>query len=286
MAGSPAPGLVPIGRSHTADLDVTGRSGSREHGTVGRCPTVSPRWMTAAQYLERLDSLRTDADKVKIQRYFKPREGDLAGSDTFIGVPMGQVFALSEAFKAMPLDEIETLLESHVHEARAGAVKIMAKQATGKRTTDDHRRALYDLYLRRIDRIDDWDLVDLGAWDVVGRYLLDRPRDALYELAASTDRWERRTAMLATIAFMRRDELDDAFALAAVLVDDPEDLVQKPVGACLREAGKHDRPRLLAFLDAHAATMPRTTLRFAIEHLDPETRAHYLGLRSAAGPSA
>ena len=91
--------------------------------------------------------------------------------------------------------------------------------------------------------------------------------------------------MLATLAFVRRGELDDTFALAEALVDDPEDLVQKPVGACLREAGKQDEPRLRAFLDAHAATMPRTVLRFAIECLDPDSRAHYLGLRSATRSS-
>ena len=241
---------------------------------------------TAAHYLQRLEALRSDADQAKIQRYFKAREGELAEADTFIGVPMGQVFALSEACKAMPLDEIECLLESRIHEARAGAVKIMAKQATDKRATDVHRRALYELYLRRIDRIDDWDLVDLGAWDVVGRYLLDRPRDILTTLARSGDRWERRTAMLATLAFLRRGELDDTYALAEVLIDDPEDLVQKPVGACLREAGKQDRPRLLAFLDRHAASMPRTALRFAIEHLDPDVRAHYLGLRDSTSRAA
>jgi len=136
-----------------------------------------------------------------------------------------------------------------------------------------------------MDRIDDWDLVDLGAWDVVGRYLLDRPRDVLYAQAGSADRWERRTAMLATLAFVRQGQLDDTFALAERLVDDPEDLVQKPVGACLREAGKQDGPRLLAFLDRHAASMPRTALRFAIERLDPATRTHYMGLRSRPAAS-
>jgi len=241
--------------------------------------------LTAAAYLERLSALRTDEDQVKIQRYFKPRDAVTDRDDVFIGVPMGQVFGLSEAFKAMPLDEIEALLETRIHEGRAGAVKIMAKQATAKRAPEDHRRALYELYLRRMDRIDDWDLVDLGAWDVVGRYLLDRPRDVLYSLAGSADRWERRTAMLATLAFVRQGQLDDTFALAERLVDDPEDLVQKPVGACLREAGKQDGPRLLAFLDLHAASMPRTALRFAIERLDPATRTHYLGVRSRPAAS-
>jgi 3-methyladenine DNA glycosylase AlkD len=244
-------------------------------------PVVSTAELTAAHFLARLDALRSDEEQAKIRRYFKPREGDVAGSDTFIGVRMGQVFELSDAFKAMPLEEVEALLESPIHEARAGAVKIMAKQATDKRATGDRRKALFELYLRRTDRIDDWDLVDLGAWDIVGRYLIDQPRDILGTLARSGDLWERRTAMLATLAFVRRGELDDTFAIAAMLVDDPEDLVQKPVGACLREAGKQDRPRLLRFLDLHAATMPRTALRLAIEHLETDQRGHYLGLRAA-----
>ena len=174
---------------------------------------------------------------------------------------MGDVFALSETFKDMALDEIETLLESPIHEARAGAVKIMAKQAAGKRTPDTRRREHFELYLRRIDRIDNWDLVDLGAWDVVGRYLVDTPRDVLRTLAGSDNLWARRTAILATLAFIRHGDLDDTYAIAEILLDDPEDMVQKPVGGCLREAGKRDVPRLLGFLDDHAATMPRTTLR-------------------------
>jgi 3-methyladenine DNA glycosylase AlkD len=232
----------------------------------------------AATFIERLEAQRSDEELAKIQRYFKSGEGEYGAGDTFIGVRMGQVFALAESFKDMPLTEIERLLESPIHEARAGAVKIMAKQAADRRTSDVDRGALFDLYLRRIDRIDNWDLVDLGAWDVIGRYLLDKPRDRLYELARSANLWERRTAMLATLAFVRRGELDDTYALAEVLLDDPHDLVQKPVGACLREAGKRDRPRLLRFLDEHAASMPRTTLRFAIEHLDAAERAHYLGM--------
>jgi 3-methyladenine DNA glycosylase AlkD len=97
-------------------------------------------------------------------------------------------------------------------------------------------------------------------------------------LAGSDDLWARRTAIYATHAFIRRGELDDTFALAEILLDDPEDLMHKAVGGWLREAGKHDRPRLLAFLDEHAATMPRTTLRYAIEHLDPDQKAHYRSL--------
>ena len=236
--------------------------------------------LTAARYVERLEALCSPEQVAKIGRYFKTGPGEYGEGDTFIGVRMGDVFRLSDAFKEMPLSEIERLLESPIHEARAGAVKIMAKQAAGKKTTEARRHDLFALYLRRIDRIDNWDLVDLGAWDVVGRYLIDKPRDVLRTLARSEDLWERRTAILATLAFVRHGDLDDTYAIAGILLDDPQDMVQKPVGGSLREAGKQDLPRLLRFLDDHAATMPRTTLRYAIEHLDADRRSRYLDMKS------
>jgi len=113
---------------------------------------------------------------------------------------------------------------------------------------------------------------------VIGAHLIDRPRDPLYDLARSDHHWSRRTAIYATHAFIKRGELDDTFALAEVLLDDPEDLMHKAVGGWLREAGKHDQPRLLAFLDEHAAAMPRTTLRYATEKLDADQKAHYRSL--------
>ena len=234
---------------------------------------------TAAAFLADLDANRSDEELAKIQRYFKTGAGEYGEGDTFIGVRMGTVFALARSARSMPLDEIERLLESPIHEARAGALRIMAEQAKQRGATDADRRTLYDLYLRRLDRIDNWDLVDLGAWEVVGRYLVDHPRDALDMLAASDDVWARRTAVLATIAFIRIGQTDDAFRIAKRLVDDPHDLVQKAVGGVLRCAGDVDRTRLLAFLEIHAATMPRTTLRYAIEKLEPAERAAWLARR-------
>jgi 3-methyladenine DNA glycosylase AlkD len=233
--------------------------------------------LTAERYMERLQAHASPAGVEERRRYFKPRAAD--EPDVVLGVRMRQVFDLSREFQELPPAEIERLLESPVHEVRAGAVKIMAYQAAGRRTPEARRRELYELYLRRHDRINDWDLVDLGAWDVVGRYLMDKPRDVLDRLAGSASPWERRTAILATLWFVRRGGLDDTFRIAERLVDDGHDLVQKAVGGLLREAGKHDRDRLLAFLDEHAATMPRTALRYAIEHLDRDQRADYLGRR-------
>ena len=179
---------------------------------------------------------------------------------------MGSVFALAREFIEMPLDQIERLLDSSLHHARVGAMSIMDKQARAKRTPDPRRKELFDLYIRRIESINNWDLVDLAAPYVVGGYLADKPRDVLYDLARSPNTWARRTAITATAYFLREGEVDDTFQLAEVLLDDPHDLVQKPVGSWLREAGKQDQARLLAFLDRHAAEMPRVTLRFAIEH--------------------
>jgi 3-methyladenine DNA glycosylase AlkD len=210
-----------------------------------------------------------------------PRTSAPTARDVIVGVRMAQVFALAKEFIDMPPDEIEKLLDSPIYEARVGALSIMGKQAARKRTPDDRRRELYELYLRRTDRIDNWDLVDVSAHQVVGGYLYDKPRDVLYELARSELWWERRIAMFSTMYFVRQGDVEDTFRLAEILVDDDHDLVRKVTGGMLREAGKRDRPRLLDFLDRHSATMPRIALRYAIEHLDVETRGRYLGLRKA-----
>jgi DNA alkylation repair enzyme len=195
-----------------------------------------------------------------------------------VRVPMREIFALAKTYIDMAPSDIEELLEEPEHDARVGAVAIMDWQARRKSTSPERRRELFELYVRRHDRIDTWDMVDRAAPYVVGGYLADKPRDPLYVLARSDDWWERRTAIVATYFFIRQDDLDDTFAIGDLLADDPHDLVQKAVGGWVREAGKRDRERLLRFLDRHAATMPRTALRYAIEQLDPPTRQHYLDL--------
>ena len=175
--------------------------------------------------------------------------------------------------------QIELLLGASDHDARVGAVSVMDFQARDKKTPEARRRELYELYLRRHDLIDTWDLVDRAAPYVVGGYLSDKSREPLYLLARSGSWPERRTAIVATYFFIRQGDVRDTFGIADVLADDPEDLVQKAVGGWVREAGKRDPGALLDFLDRHARTMPRTALRYAVEHLDPETRRHYMELR-------
>jgi hypothetical protein len=246
-------------------------------------PMATPATPTADAFLARLEARTSPTERDKLRRYFKAGEGADPTADVVLGVRMGQVFALAKEFIDLPPNQIDQLLASPIHQVRAGALSIMGKQASRKRTPERRRKQLYELYLRRTNRINDWDLVDISAHQVVGGYLLDKPRDVLYRLARSPHWWERRIAMFATLAFVRTGDLDDTFALAEVLVHDGHDLVRKVVGGMLREAGKHDRARLLGFLDTHAATAPRVLLRDAIEHLDPAQRAHYLGLKARAG---
>ncbi|MGH2538626.1 MAG: DNA alkylation repair protein [Candidatus Promineifilaceae bacterium] len=238
--------------------------------------------MNAERFVERLEAQRSPEQAQLFQRYFKTGPGQYGEGDVFMGVRMGQVFALAKEFIEMPPGEIEKLLESPIHEIRAGGLSIMDKQARRKKTPESRRKELYDLYMRCHDRINNWDLVDVSAPYVVGGYLFDKPRDSLYRLARSEKLWERRTAIIATGYFIRAGDVADTFAIAEMLLNDDQDLIHKAAGWMLREAGRKDRPRLLSFLDQHAATMPRTLLRYAIEHLDKAQRAHYLGLKKAA----
>ena len=238
--------------------------------------------MNANRFIERLTPLGPPENVKKAQRYLEPGLKDHGDVDVSIGARMGDVFALAKEFTDMPLDEVEVLLDSPVHEVRVGAVSIMDFQARNKRTPLKRRKELFDLYIRRHDRINTWDLVDRSAPYVVGGYLFDKPRDILYKLARSKDMCERRTALVATYYFIRQDDTAETFKIAEVLIDDEDDLIHKAVGGWVREAGKRDPDGLLDFLDRFAATMPRTALRYAVEHLDKTQRDHYMGLKRQA----
>lgn len=236
--------------------------------------TITP--INAKQFVEKLKIHQSTTERKKYHHYFKFDEADK--NDTFIGVRMGQVFALAKEFMDMPLNDVEILLESPIHEARVGAVSIMDFQARNKKTTDTRRKELFELYLRRHDRINTWDLVDRSAIYVVGGYLFDKPRKILYKLARSKKMPERRTAIVSTLYFIGKDDVEDAFKLAELLLYDKEDLIHKANGWALRFAGDKDRGQLIRFLDKHATTMPRTTLRYATEHFDKKQRDLYLNM--------
>jgi 3-methyladenine DNA glycosylase AlkD len=226
---------------------------------------------TAANFIEKLTALgkKTKSDNL---RFFRDNDGKTKS----LGTGFGQIFKLAKDSSGMSLSEIEKLLKSSYYEARMGAVSIMDFQARDKHITPERKKDLYDLYIQRHDRINNWDLVDRSAPHVVGGYLVDKPRKVLYQLAKSKRMCERRTAIVSTWFFIRKNDVDDTFKIAEILINDPHDLIQKAVGSWVREAGKRDKERLTEFLDEFAKTMPRTTLRYAVEKLGPKEKAHYL----------
>ena len=243
--------------------------------------SILKKELTAKSFIAQLKNHQSDAELKKIQRYFKSEKGDYGYGDKFMGVKMGTLFALAKEFGEMPIEEIEKLLESPIHEARAGAVSIMDKASRNKKISKERLKDFFDLYMRRHDRINNWDLCDLGCLYMTGSYLYDKPHDILYKLARSKNIWERRTAILSTCYFIRQGDLTDVFKIAEILVNDKEDLIHKATGWMLRFAGTKDQKKLIAFLNKYAATMPRTLLRYSIEHFSGKEREHYLKMKSA-----
>lgn len=202
--------------------------------------------------------------------------GDLP-DNAIMGVPHPLIFRLAKSFTDLPLSEIEPLLDDPRYELRMAAVSIMASKAARASLPDTERKALFDLYLRRHDRIDNWDLVDRAAPKVLGRWLADRDRSVLDDLALSDRPMQRRSAIVATFAFLRLGESKDTFRIAGLLAGDPHPNVQMAVGSWLREAGKRDEARLIAFLRAYRDAMPKPTCRTATERLSPEFQAEFRG---------
>jgi 3-methyladenine DNA glycosylase AlkD len=227
--------------------------------------------ITAKQIIDQLKTL-TPRNKADNLRYYQG--GNKATKS--LGHTMAAIFKLAKKCMQLSLTEIEKLLDNDYYEARIVAVSIMDFQARDKKTAKEQKKKLFELYIRRHDRIDNWDLVDRAAPYVVGGYLFDQPRAILTTLAKSKNPWERRSAIVSTYFFIRQNEVEDTFKIAALLVNDPHELVNKAVGSWIREAGKRDPKQLLHFLDKHAATMPRVTLRYAIEKLDKKQKALYL----------
>lgn len=247
--------------------------------TVVKKSEPAAKELTAKIFIEKLKAFQSDEELKKIQRYFKSREGQYGEGDKFIGVKMGTVFTLARQFAGMPVKELEKLLESPIHEVRAGAISIMDKESRNKKIAPERLKSFFTLYIKRHDCINNWDLVDLGCLYMTGCHLFDKPRNILYQLAKSKNMWERRTAIVSTCYFIRQGQTDDTFKIAEVLINDKEDLVHKGTGWMLRFAGAKDKKGLLALLDKYAATMPRTLLRYAIEHFTVKEKAYYMGLK-------
>ena len=239
-------------------------------------PNITPQPdFTAESFIEKLSQYKSDEELGKVEKYFKGNDNKTKA----FGVKFGDIFKTAEDFAQMPLTEINILLDSDFYEIRMGAVSIMDFQAKHKKTTADRKKELFELYLNRHDRLNNWDFVDRGAYNIIGEYLFDKPREILYQLAKSKDIWERRTAIVSTYAFIKKGQIDDTFKIAEILLNDNEELINKAVGSWVREAGKKDKTKLIDFLNQYAPSMPRVTLRYAIEKLDKQEKDFYLKLK-------
>lgn len=231
-------------------------------------------------------ALRAHADAgraVAVARFFKCGPGQYGAGDRFIGVTVPQQRAVARRFRGLPLGEVDALLTSPIHEDRLTALLILVDRFT--RGDAAARSRVFRLYMKRLRFINNWDLVDSSADPIVGGWLADKPRDLLERLARSPNLWSRRVAMIATFHFIKRGEHRDALRVATLLVNDPDDLIQKAVGWMLREIGKRASPDALdQFLSRHAAAMPRTMLRYAIERLPPDERMRWLTMRAQTRP--
>lgn len=194
------------------------------------------------------------------------------------GIPKREIFSLAKESQYMPVTEVVKLLKDEHYDHRLGAVAILDWKARNKKTTDREKKDIYLAYIENHKWINDWGMVDRAAPYVVGGYLFDKDKRVLYDLAKSKNPMERRTAIVSTYYFIRRNEIEDTFNIAEILAHDSDEYVQKAVGSWIREAGKRDENKLKGFLNKHAHILPRITLRYAIEKFSPDMRKYYLGL--------
>ncbi len=236
--------------------------------------------LNAVELQNELAKHASDADAIFLQRFFKTGKGQYGEGDQFIGVRVPMTRKVCKQFKDLPLPEVQKLLDSPIHEHRLAGVILLA--TTYSKASKETQEQIYDMYLRNVykRRINNWDLVDVTAEHVVGAHEYKTDRKILFELARSPDIWQKRVAIMSAFYFIKRGDASTTLQLAEILLNDTHDLIQKAVGWQLREVGKRvDRQSLLNFLNKHAATMPRTTLRYAIEHLNKSTRQYYMSLK-------
>lgn len=201
------------------------------------------------------------------------------GQEYLGDIPKREIFSLAKKFQQMPVQEVIELLRNEIDDYRMGAVAILDWKARNSKTPLIEKREIYSAYIDNHIWIDNWGLVDRAAPYVVGGYLYDKPRKPLYQLAKSKNAMERRTAIVSTYYFIRKNDVNDTFNIAEILVNDQDEFVQKAVGSWIREAGKRDHARLKAFLNKYADSMPRVTLRYAIEKFDRKTKEYYLAMK-------
>lgn len=208
-----------------------------------------------------------------LQRFFKTGEGQYGEGDIFLGIKVPVQRKIAKQFPELSINELQELLNSKIHEKRLIALFVLITKY--KKADEAEKKKIFDFYLQNTKNVNNWDLVDLSAPNIVGDFLLDKNREILYKLV-KRDLWEKRIAIVSTFNFIRENQFSDTLKISGLLLEDKHDLIHKAVGWMLREVGKRKEEELENFLKKHYKNMPRTMLRYAIERFEEEKRKRYL----------
>ncbi|MDR0683477.1 MAG: DNA alkylation repair protein [Dysgonamonadaceae bacterium] len=231
--------------------------------------------MNAGFILQELLSIANPEKAKFLQGFFKTGKGQYAEGDVMLGIVVPLTRDIVKRSPKLPFDEIQLLIDSKFHEARLAGFLFLVKQF--KKANKKEQKEIFNFYLKNACKANNWDLVDVTCRDVIGSYLLDQEgREVLYQLADSENLWEQRIAIVATWTFIKHNQFDDTLRIAEKLLNHKHDLIHKAVGWMLREVGKKNKAVLVNFLEKHYKKMPRTTLRYAIEHFVPEERTYFM----------
>lgn len=212
-------------------------------------------------------------------RFFKTKKGQYGEGDIFVGLTVPQCRSLVIQFFNLSLPDIKKLLASKIHEERLIALLLLVRQF--EKGDEKTKKVIYNFYIKHTRFVNNWDLVDLSADKIVGAFLYNKPHPILYTLLTSRNLWERRIAIIATFAFIKKGTYEPTLKISLKLLQDKHDLIQKAVGWMLREVGKKcSRAVLIDFLQKHAHEMPRTMLRYSIEHFSEKERKRFLNQKS------
>lgn len=219
--------------------------------------------------------VKTNPSKIKIySNFFKTGKGEYGEGDKFLGITVPEQRSIAKKYLDLSLDDIESLLQSDIHEHRLTSLLILVEQY--KKASETEKEKIVTFYLKNAQRVNNWDLVDLTAPNILGPYLINKDKKILYTLSKSSNLWEKRIAIVATLAFIRKEEFEDTLKISELYLNEKHDLLQKATGWMLREMGKKNEQVLEEFLQKNFKNMPRTMLRYSIERLSKERREFYM----------
>jgi 3-methyladenine DNA glycosylase AlkD len=231
-----------------------------------------------SQLLDEIKS-KSNPEKAKVyQRFFKTGKGEYGEGDIFLGLTVPEQREISKKYTSLSLSKIKKLIDSKVHEHRLTAILILVNkyQESFKEKNEELKKEIVNFYIKNSKKINNWDLVDLSAPNILGNYLLEKDKKVLYSLAKSKNLWEKRISIVSTLTFIKNNSFGDTLKISEILLKDKHDLIHKATGWMLREVGKKRKEILIDFIKTNYEKIPRTTLRYSIERFPKKEREDIL----------